>query len=48
MKRMKLNYKNDKTFKDCFEEFILNCKARNLRDGTINWKRNLIIRIKLI
>jgi len=36
MKRMKLNYKNDKTFEDGFEEFILNCKAKNLRDGTIN------------
>lgn len=35
MKRMKLNYKNDKTFKEGFEEFILNCKARNLREGTI-------------
>ena len=36
MKRMNLNYRNDKTFKEGFEEFILNCKARNLRDGTIN------------
>lgn len=35
MKRMRLCYKNDKTFKDGFEEFILNCKARNLREGTI-------------
>lgn len=35
MKRMKLNYKNDKTFKEGFEEFILNCRARNLREGTI-------------
>ncbi|MBE6071081.1 MAG: phage integrase family protein [Clostridium butyricum] len=35
MKRMKLTYKNDKTFEEGFEEFILNCKARNLREGTI-------------
>lgn len=35
MKKMKLNYKNDKTFKDGFNEFILSCNARNLREGTI-------------
>lgn len=36
MKKLKMNYKNDKNFKDGFEEFILNCRSRNLRDGTIN------------
>ncbi|MBY6948377.1 tyrosine-type recombinase/integrase [Clostridium botulinum] len=35
MKKIRMNYKNDKTFKDGFEEFILNCRSRNLRDGTI-------------
>ena len=30
-----MNHKNDKTFKDGFEEFILNCRSRNLREGTI-------------
>jgi len=35
MKRMKLSRKNDKTFKDGFIEFILNCKSRNLREGTV-------------
>lgn len=36
MKRMKMtNKRNDKTFKDGFNEFILNCKARNLREATI-------------
>lgn len=35
MKKIKMNYKNDKTFKDGFEEFILNCRSRNLREGTI-------------
>lgn len=35
MKKLKMNYKNDKTFKDGFEEFILNCRSRNLREGTI-------------
>lgn len=27
---------NEKTFREGFEEYILDCKARNLRDGTIN------------
>lgn len=36
MKKMKLQHSNDKTFKEGFNEFILNCRARNLRDGTIN------------
>lgn len=35
MKKIKFIYRNDKTFKEGFEEFILSCKARNLRDGTI-------------
>jgi integrase/recombinase XerD len=35
VKKLKMNYKNDKTFKDGFEEFILNCRSRNLREGTI-------------
>lgn len=35
MKKLKMNYKNDKTFKNGFEEFIMNCRSRNLRDGTI-------------
>lgn len=34
-KKLKMNYKNDKTFNDGFEEFILNCRSRNLREGTI-------------
>lgn len=40
MKRMKLNYNNDKTFKDGFEEFILNCRSRNLREETIKHYEN--------
>lgn len=35
MKKLKMNYKNDKTFEDGFQEFILYCKSRNLREGTI-------------
>lgn len=45
MKRIKLSYKNDKTFKDGFEEFILNCRARNLREGTIKHYREAYIQI---
>lgn len=35
MRKIKMIYRNDKNFKDGFEEFILNCRARNLREGTI-------------
>lgn len=35
MKKLRINYENDKTFKEGFEEFILNCRSRNLREGTI-------------
>lgn len=35
MKRIKMSYKNNRTFKDGFNEFILNCKAKNLREATI-------------
>lgn len=31
MKKLKLNYKNDKTFIDSLEMFILNYRLRNLR-----------------
>lgn len=35
MKKLKMNYRNDKTFNEGFEEYILNCRSRNLREGTI-------------
>lgn len=35
MRKLKINYKDDRTFKDGFEEFILNCRSRSLREGTI-------------
>lgn len=35
MRKIKMIYRNDKNFKDGFEEFILSCRARNLREGTI-------------
>ena len=35
MKKMRMRFPNEKTFADGFAEYILDCKARNLRDGTI-------------
>ena len=34
MKKMRMCFPNEKTFADGFAEYILDCKARNLRDGT--------------
>ena len=36
MKKMRMCFPREKTFVDGFEEYILDCKARNLREGTIN------------
>ena len=36
MKKIRVCFPNEKTFREGFEEYILDCKARNLRDGTIN------------
>lgn len=36
MKKIRMCFLNEKTFREGFEEYILDCKARNLRDGTIN------------
>lgn len=35
MKKLKINIENSILFKEGFEEFISNCKARNLREGTL-------------
>jgi len=35
MKKIKMSIENNITFAEGFEEYILDCKARNLRDGTI-------------
>ena len=34
-KRMKMTVATEKTFKDGCEEYLLDCKARNLREGTL-------------
>lgn len=36
MKKIRMCFPNEKTFREGFEEYILDCKARNLREGTIN------------
>lgn len=36
MKKLKLSTLKDKTFREGFEEFIFNCKARGLREATIH------------
>ena len=36
MKKMRMCFPREKTFADGFGEYILDCKARNLRDGTIH------------
>lgn len=35
MKKIRMNTQTDKTLAEGFEEYILDCTARNLRDGTI-------------
>lgn len=42
MKKIRMCFPNEKTFQEGFEEYILDCKARNLRDGTINHYRESI------
>ena len=36
MKKMRMCFPKEKTFSDWFQEYILDCKARNLRGGTIH------------
>ena len=45
MKKIRMCFPNEKTFQEGFEEYILDCKARNLRDGTINHYRESIKQI---
>ena len=45
MKKMKMCFPREKTFVDGFAEYILDCKARNLREGTINHYRESVKQI---
>lgn len=40
MKKIKMNIKNGRTFEQGCEDYIVDCKARNLRDGTIKHYRD--------
>ena len=35
MDKIKMSHKMDKTFEEGFEEYVLDMKARNLRQGTL-------------
>ena len=45
MKKMMMCFPREKTFRDGFGEYILDCKARNLRDGTIQHHQESIKQI---
>ena len=45
MDRIKMNNKMDKTFEEGFEEYVLDMKARNLRQGTISHYKDAIRQI---
>lgn len=46
MRWMKINTDKGKTFKEVFDEFLLNCKARGLREGTISHYEQRYLQIK--
>ena len=45
MKKMRMCFPNQKTFAEGFEEYILDCKARNLREGTLEHYRQSVRQI---
>ncbi|MBR5872038.1 MAG: tyrosine-type recombinase/integrase [Oscillospiraceae bacterium] len=45
MDKIKMNHKMDKTFEEGFEEYVLDMKARNLRQGTISHYKEAIKQI---
>jgi len=36
MKNLMMGFPQERTFQQGFEEYLLDCKARNLREGTLN------------
>ena len=48
VKKIRMCFPNEKTFREGFEEYILDCKARNLREGTINHYQEFIYKNMLI
>ena len=45
MRKIRMCVDVEKTFAEGFEEYILDCKSRNLRDGTIRHYRESIKQI---
>lgn len=45
MRKMRMCFPKEKTFADGFEEYILDCKARNLREGRIRHYRESVKQI---
>ena len=45
MDKIKMSHKMDKTFEEGFEEYVLDMKARNLRQGTISHYKEAIKQI---
>ena len=45
MKRIKMTVQSEKTFEEGFEEYVLDMKARNLREGTIRHYQQAIKQI---
>ena len=43
MKKMRMCFPREKTFEDGFKEYVLDYKARNLREGTINHYQEIIL-----
>jgi len=44
MRKIRMCVDTEKTFEEGFEEYILDCKSRNLRDGTIRHYKESIRR----
>ena len=42
MRKMRMCFPKEKTFADGFEEYILDCKPRNLREGAIHHYRESV------
>ena len=47
MKRMKMHVLNDVTFEQGCEEYLRDCEARNLRNGTIKHYRDSMYFVKI-
>ena len=46
MAKIKMTIENGITFEEGCEEYILDCKSRNLRDGTIRHYRDTMVQMK--